>query len=211
MRKALVLLLILVSAITAHAQFPSELWHEGEVVLLQGDTLKGLVKYDLETDIVQYTRDKKTIKTYTARKLLHFEIFDNTSGRYRSFYVLPYNLNGNYQAPIIFELVYEGKKLTLLSREAIEYQVTNYPYSVAGSYTRLELVYTHFFLTDEGNILRFDGKKKDLLRGVMARKSSDIKKFIKTNRLRVERRPDLVKIVAYFNSLFEDKNASKKQ
>ncbi|MTI20690.1 hypothetical protein E1176_06625 [Fulvivirga sp. RKSG066] len=204
MKRAFVLVLIVFSAFTARAQFPSEVWHEGEVVLAQGDSLTGLVKYDLETDLVQFTTDQRTIQTFTARKLLHFEIFDKLSNRYRQFYTLPFGLTGDYQAPIIFELVFEGKKLTLLGREAIEYQVTNYPSAVAGSYTRLELVFTHFFLTDEGRIIQFDGKKNSLLRGVMSRKSSEIKKFIKSNHLRSDRRGDLIKIVSYYNSLYED-------
>ncbi|MEP2772899.1 MAG: hypothetical protein ABJH05_12175 [Fulvivirga sp.] len=204
MKKTLLIVFAMLLACGAYAQFPSEVWHDGELVLVNGDTLKGQIKYNLETDLVQFSDDKKTIKTYTARKLLHFEIFDKTSNRYRRFYVLPYNLSGNYNAPIIFELVLEGRKLTLLSREAVEYQVANYPYAVAGSYTRLILVYTHYFLTDEGEIIKFVGKKKDLLRGVMSRKSSEIKKFIKTNRIRVDSRPDLIKTVAYYNSLFEE-------
>lgn len=204
MKKSLLIVLILLLCRVTYAQFPSEVWHDGELVLVNGDSLKGQIKYNLETDLVQFSNDKKTIKTFTARKLLHFEIFDETSSRYRRFYVLPYSINGNYNAPIIFELVLEGRKLTLLSREAVEYQVANYPYAVAGSYTRLVLIYTHYFLTDEGEIIQFGGKKNDLLRGVMSKKSSEIKKFIKTNRIRVDSRPDLIKTVSYYNSLFQD-------
>lgn len=209
MKKIGFTLFLLLAVSIAYAQFPSEVWHDGKLVLSQGDTLKGLIKYDLETDIVQFSKDKQTIKTFTARKLLHFEIFDTISKTYRDFYVLPYNITGNYNAPIIFELVFEGKKITLLSREAIEYQVTNYPYSVAGSYTRLVLLYTHYFLTDEGKIIEFDDKKKTLYKDIMSDRSSEIKKFIKNNRMRVDRRIDLVKVVAYYNSLFEDEPSKK--
>lgn len=185
----------------AQAQFPSEFWHEGKMVIISGDTLKGLIKYDLETDIVQFSKDKQTIKTYSARKLLFFQIFDETANTFRRFYVLPYNLNGNYEVPLIFELIYEGRTLTLLSREAIEYVVRNYPYAVSGSYTRLELVYTHYFLTDEGKIIKFTGKKRDLLQ-VMNKRGAEIRKFLKNNRVKPERRADLVKTVSYYNSLF---------
>lgn len=204
MKRITITFCFLLALSTAFAQFPSEIWHDGKLVLTQGDTLKGLIKYDLETDLIQFSKDKKTIQTFTARKLLHFEIFDEISKTYRDFYVLPYNVSGNYNAPIIFELVFEGRKITLLSREAIEYQVTNYPYSVAGSYTQLVLVYTHFFLTDEGKIIEFDDKRKTLYRDIMSDRSSEIKKFIKNNRLKVDRRVDLLKTVAYYNSLFEE-------
>jgi len=203
-KKGVFIWVMLLFALSAKAQFPSEIWHDGEIVLTDGDTLEGLVKYNLETDIIQFSKDKKTIKTYTARKIVHFEIFDQTSDRYRNFYVLPYNLNGNYKAPIIFELIYEGSKMSMLSREAVEYEVTNYPYSVAGTYSRMVLVYTNYFLTADGNIVKFSGKKKDLIHGPMSKRSTEIKKFIKTNNIRLDRRSDLVKVVAYYNSLFQD-------
>lgn len=204
MKKGVFIWVMLFFALAAKAQFPSEIWHDGEIVLTDGDTLKGLVKYNLETDIIQFSKDKKTIKTYTARKIVHFEIFDQTSDRYRNFYVLPYNLNGNYKAPIIFELIYEGSRMSMLSREAVEYEVTNYPYSVAGTYSRMVLVYTNYFLTSDGNIVKFSGKKKDLIHGPMSKRSTEIKKFLKTNNIRLDRRSDVVKVVAYYNSLFQD-------
>ncbi|MBL6446783.1 hypothetical protein JMN32_10700 [Fulvivirga sp. 29W222] len=181
--------------------FPSEVWHDGKLVLLEGDTLVGQVKYSLETDLVQYTRGGQTVKTFTARKLLFFEIFDKTSNRYRQFYAIPYSVKSNYKAPVIFEVLYTGEHLSLLSRESIEYQVANYPYSMAGTYTRLELVYTHYFLKPDGSISQSTGKKKDLL-WVMNKKSSEIKRYIKNNKIRIDRRADLVKLVAYYNALF---------
>lgn len=35
-------------------QWAFELWHEGRVVTTDGDTLKGLIKYDIQTDIIQF-------------------------------------------------------------------------------------------------------------------------------------------------------------
>ena len=180
--------------------FPSEVWHDGKLVLLEGDTLKGQIKYNLETDLIQFTSDKKTLQTFTARKLLYFEIFDNTAVRLRQFYALPYQIQNNYKTPVMFEVLVTGEQMSLLSREAVEYQVTNYPYA-AGSYTRLELVYTHFFLKPDGSIIEFTGKKNDLL-WVMNKKSAEIKKYLKNSKVRLDRRNDLAKLVAYYNSLF---------
>lgn len=204
MKKLLFLsLAICFGYILAAAQtFPSEVWHEGKVVLLEGDTLKGQVKYNLETDLVQFSHDQKTIKTYTARKLFFFEIFDKLSNQYRQFYVLPYGIKNNYKAPVIFEVLLQGKELSVLSRESVEYQVSNYPYSMAGSYTRMVLVYTYYFLKPDGTIIQYSGKKKDLT-WIMSKKSGEIKKFIKANKIRTDKRVDLLNTVAYYNSLFE--------
>lgn len=205
MVKYLGILALCISSLAGNSQtFPSEYWHAGEVVTIEGDTLRGQIKYDLDTDIIQFSLDNKnTAQAFTARKLLYFEILDKTSNRYRYFYALPFNVSGGYNAPIFFELLHEGRHLTLLTRETIEYKVTNYPYSMGGSYTRLQLVYNYYFLTEKGKIESFSGKKRDLMH-VLSKKSSEIKKFIKTNHLRVERKRDLVKIVDYYNSLFSN-------
>ena len=195
------ILLLICTSVNAQ-KFPSEIWHEGKLVLIEGDTIRGHIKYDLEKDLVQYTQDRSIIKAYTARKLIYFEIFDGTVDKFRQFYVLPFSARSNYAAPFIFELVHEGRRMSLLSRESIEYQVTNYPYTMSGTYTRLVLTYTYFFLDSEGSIERFNGKRGDLVR-IMNKKGAEMKRYIKVNKIRPEKRPDLLRTVIHYNSLFE--------
>ncbi|HEY3403386.1 MAG TPA: hypothetical protein VGK59_08375 [Ohtaekwangia sp.] len=194
------LLVLMCSCFIAEAQeWPSELWHEGRIVLLEGDTLKGLVKYDLQQDILQLNANNRKVEAYSARKVLFFEIFDKTVSRYRQFYALPYTNQSGYKAPIFFELLEEGK-MTLLARESLEYRTYSSPY-YAGSYSRLILVYKYFFLHEDGAIESFAGSKNDLL-DLMGKQGDDVEKFIKSNRLKFDDKYDLAKIVAYYNSLF---------
>jgi hypothetical protein len=184
----------------SHAQkWPFELWHEGKIVLLEGDTLKGLVKYDLQQDLVQFSLPDKKAEVFTARKVLFFEIFDTSVHKYRQFFALPYSATSGYRAPVFFELLEEGK-MTLLTREALEYKTYNSPYYI-GSYSRLVLVNKYFLMKDDGTISEFLGKKNDLL-DLMGKKGEEVEKYMKTNRLRFDDKYDLAKIVAYYNSLF---------
>lgn len=181
-------------------QFPSDLWHEGKIVLLEGaDTLIGKVKYDLQQDLIQYTANAQTIEAYSAKKVLFFEIFDNTVHKYRSFYALPYTTQSGYRAPVFFELLEEGK-LTLLAREAIETKSYSSMYYY-GSYTRQILVYRYFFLDENGMITEFNGNKKDLLE-LMGKKAEAVEDFMKVNRLKLDEKYDFAQIVKYYNSLF---------
>ena len=76
MRKALASSILLLFAVFANAQnFPSEFWHSGKILLMSGDTLKGEVKYNMTTDVVQYKIGER-IQTFTSQKVLYFEIFD---------------------------------------------------------------------------------------------------------------------------------------
>ena len=201
--RTLVFIFFFLPFVSAAQTFPNEIWHDGKLVLIEGDTLIGWIKYDMDKDIVQHKISPDSpVNTVTPRSLVFFEIFDEIANSYRQFYVLPYNIRSNYKAPLIFEVVYQGKELTLLSREKVEFQVVSAPYTIAGSYRRMVLVYTHYFLWPDGHIEEFSGNKKDLF-WKLKNKSSEMKKFIKTNRLKTERRLDLVKAIAYYNSLFE--------
>ena len=192
-------LLISIGAPWAKAQnWPSEVWHEGRIVLVGGDTLRGLVKYDLQQDLIQYNLNDTRTEAFSARKILFFEIFDNSVRKYRQFFALPYSTPTGYKAPIFFELLEEGK-LTLLSREAVEFRTYNSPYYI-GSYSRQVLVNTYYFLNDKGDITEFTGNKNDLL-DLMGKKSKEVEKYIKANKLRYEDKYDFARIVAYYNSI----------
>ena len=193
--------LLSVSGLAQTQQWAFEQWHEGKIVLVSGDTLKGFVKYDMQQDLIQYNGQVGVVEAYTARKVLFFEIFDLTVSQYRQFFSLPYNATTGYLAPVFFELLEEGK-MTLLSRESLEYRTYNSPYNFGASYSRLVLVYKFYILEEDGNISEFIGKKSDLLE-LMGRRALDVQDFIKENKLKIEDRDDFAKIVAYYNSFFK--------
>lgn len=181
-------------------EWPFEYWHEGKIVLLNGDTLKGMVKYDLSQDLLQYTAKGESATVFTARKSLFFEIFDNTVHRYRQFYALPYANESGYRSPVFFELLAEGK-LTLLAREGIEIRTTSSMYYYGSTYSRQVLVYKYFFLNEKGDIAEFKGNRNDLL-DLMGKQGDAVEKYIKSNKLKFEEKYDLARIVTYYNSLF---------
>ncbi len=197
MRRWLTIAFVAVALPAAAQEFPFEYWHEGKMVLEGGDTLRGLVKYNLQTDLLQL-QGNNIIETYTARKVVFFEIFDQTVKRYRQFFSLPYSTNTDYKAPVFFELLEEGK-LTVLCREALEYRTISSFYYY-GSYTRLVLVNKYFLLDEDGAIIEFQGKKNDWLY-LMGKHSEDVQKYARTNRLDFDDKYDLGKIIAYYNSL----------
>jgi hypothetical protein len=177
--------------------FPSEMWHEGKLVLANDKSLSGMLKYDQIKGIVQVKNGEK-ILTYSAKSIFYFEIYDILSESHREFYVLPYGLVSSYKTPVIFEVLVEGK-LTLLSREYVVIKNVQSPYSL-GSYTREVLVYDFFFLDKNGNITKYTMKKKDLLRAV-ANRESQVNEFMKANKLHHDRRNDLVRVIAFYNAL----------
>ena len=190
--------LVLTGSVSAQ-EYAFELWHEGKVVLENGDTLKGKVKYDMQTDLVQVNMANR-YESYTARKVLFFEIFDVTVSRYRKIYSLPYATSGSYKAPVFFELLEEGK-ITLLSREALEYRTIPSAYYLYGTTNRLVVVYKYFTLRENGDIVPFIGKRNDWLEMMKDRKT-EVQKYVKARKLDFDEKYHLSTIIAYYNSLF---------
>jgi len=179
-------------------QFAFELWHEGKLVLETSDTLRGLVKYDQQNDIIQI-KNRGQLQSYTARKVLFVEIFDTGAKRYRQFYSLPYSANNTYKTPIFFELICEGK-LTVLCREKVEYRTVNSSSFYYGTTTRLVLVNTFYLLKPDGTISEFEGRKADWLR-LMENREKEVKSFVKDNKLDFDYKYELARIIEYYNSL----------
>jgi len=205
MYRILLLTLTLVIAVSFHIvgqEFPSEMFHEGKVILQSGDTVKGKTKYDMQNDMVQVVSGS-VVHTLTARKILYFTIFDQTVNMHRTFYSIPYNIHDDYRVPMLFEVLYEGE-LSLLAREAIVQEtVPQYSnlYRSSVNMTRTRLAYEYFFLDKKGNFTKYNEKKKSELYSIMHRREPQIKQYIKKNNLKTDLRRDLVRITAYYNAI----------
>lgn len=198
--------LIFIFTVSVQAQlFPSDVWHEGKAVLVNDDTLRGMIKYDIPKNSLQVKLRNEKVLAFSAQNLFFFEIYDEGIKSYRHFYSLPYRVGENYSVPHIFEVLYEGR-LTLLCRERIaqierERQIRGS--NLAGTLpndSRLILTFDFYFLEKDGTISLYEPKKRKLL-SIMDRKYTEVKKYIKRNNLRYDHIRDLVRITAYYNAL----------
>ena len=60
--------------------------------------------------------------------------------------------------------------------------------------------YDFYFLTKAGKLTQFSGLKRDLLR-ILVKKKNKLQPFIKENRLKTDDLRDLVRIIAFYNSI----------
>ena len=187
-------------------QFPSQIWHKGTLVLADGSTTTGLVKYDLETNLVQLQAE--TVITFTASNVTSFDIYDETYNGFRKFYSLPYALNGDYETPVFFEVLTQGDHIALLCREFIATDsrgMNNWagmgmnpfwgPQMVSG----FRLAFTYYFLKG-GRLERYSGKKKELF-DLLSGYDEEMQLYMRKNRLEHDQRGDLLRITAYYNEL----------
>ncbi|MCV9386233.1 hypothetical protein [Reichenbachiella ulvae] len=197
---ASILYLAFLSPLVAQ-DFSTRLWHKGWAVTMDGDTLRGDIKYDMEVNTIQILSDDK-VYTYNSKKVMYVEFFDSLLKSYRQFYSIPYNVTGDFRAPILFEVLYEGPT-TLLAREKIVLETD--PYSQSYYYTgpgttRERLSLTFFFAFKDGSIERYSGKKGELY-AILDDHPGQLKDYIKKNKLDVNEVRDLVRIMAFYNSI----------
>ena len=180
-------------------QISSNEWYKGIVVTTDQDTISGEIKYDFSTNMVTLVKNKSVI-AFSSHKLIYFEIYDEDYKSYREFYTIPYKNTSNYVTPVLFELQYESV-LSLLSRENIVMETSSLGYGYGLPIVSQPSVrYDFFFLTKAGKITQFSGSKKDLLR-ILAKKKNELQTFIKSNRLKTDELRDLVRIIAFYNSI----------
>lgn len=194
-----IVVFVLLSSNSFGQVFPFDLWHDGKLVLEAGDTIRGTIKYDLQ-DLLQVKHNGR-LESFTARKVVFFEIFDQTYKRYRNFYSLPFSPTGGYKTPVFFEVLTEGK-ITVLTREKIEYRTYSSPFFYYGGYSsRLVLVNIYYLLKENGSIEQFSGRRNDWY-DLMGNRQNDMHEYAKENHLDLDRKYDLKRVIDYYNSGF---------
>jgi hypothetical protein len=92
-------------------------WGEGSIMLQDNTELKGLLKFDDKKEIVAFESGNLS-KSFTARKVLGFEYFDNRKDVQRVYYSLPYQSEEtgaeNYG---FFEVLRQYPNFTVLIRK----------------------------------------------------------------------------------------------
>ncbi|MDW3191612.1 MAG: hypothetical protein R8G66_04585 [Cytophagales bacterium] len=200
MRVSSFIVVFFLFAVSAKAQqFSSDFWHDGFVVTAKGDTLRGQVKYDMETNVVLL--QNRSFKTLSSFQVFYFNIYDKLVENYRQFYSIPYRLKYDHETPVFFELLFEGP-LSLLAREAIVQETVPLGNSVTRgtSVVRDKVALEFYFVDKDGDLAAYSGKKSDLYE-IMSLKGRKVKEFIKSNSLKTDNARDLVRITAFYNSI----------
>jgi len=181
------------------SQASSNEWHKGIVVTTDQDTISGEIKYDFSSNMITLVKNESVI-AFSSHKLVYFEIYDESYKSFREFYAIPHKNASNYFTPTLFELQFEGV-LSLLSREKIVLETSSvgYGYGVP-IITQPTVRYDFYFLTKTGKLTQFSGSKRDLLR-ILAKKKNKLQSFIRGNRLKTDDLRDLVRIIAFYNSI----------
>jgi len=174
----------------------------GYLVLAEGDTLRGQFLLKLEDNLVQLM-EKESIKTFSAKQINTLNVLDDEAGLERFYYPFPFKLISSYKMPTLFEMLLSGKHLSLLQRERIILEtVPVYDFYMNRTMyaTRNRIKAEVFLMWNEDKIRKFNYSRKELFNWLND-EQKPLKAYIKENKLSVNNRADLKKIVLYYNQL----------
>ena len=174
----------------------------GMVVLTTDDTLYGTFTIDLADNLLE-VHIGNTIRTFSARQVQHFTYKEEEDEKREHIFVsLPYNERSNYKVPTFFDMLYGGKRLSLLVRESyVTVSLPQYDSFTNRSFNRTQtrLVQDFFFLTEAGLVKRYGNRRKDLY-ALFPEHEAHIKQYMEQNNLGYTSREDLFKITEYCNT-----------
>lgn len=184
--------------------FPHEGWHQGSVMFNDDKVFEGVIKYDLESDIVHFNVGGE-VRVYSAGQIKTFSFFQKDIKKNRVFHSLPFATKNGYKRPKLFELIYEGK-MSFLVREFLS--VDRYPKSdrptrrnVVTGVMRYESIDYELYLADEsGEVIPIKKRRKRVIEALGSHEEQ-VRTFIKQNKLRMSFIEDLTKLMVYYNSL----------
>ncbi len=201
------LILGLLAAQTANGQtFSKDVWHDGEADLFSGETLRGKLKYDLETNNLQLTNDG-TLKSYSSFQVASFQFFDALAKVPRTFYTLPYQRTADYNSPVFFELFADGESLSLLNREVVIQRAVN-PMGMWGGWgfrpmgMSMPVIEDVYFVLNKGKetVIKLADQRGGVL-ALMPDYQDEVANFMKQKKLNPNQRNELIQIMNYYNSL----------
>lgn len=208
-------------------------WAPGEVRLNDGSLFSGIIKYNEQIGSITYKSDSlaKDSRTFSEEDVVALSL-KNETGILRRFYSFPVSDPENKEIILLFEVVKEFKNWAVLSRKTgihvlrakgeQQYDLTT---GTSSPTTSAKISQTEYFyiMDDQGSIefffvsenLESDGlfgsqKKKsrmtegDLLMVKMQPFTSQVEIFAKKNKLKFDKRDDLLKILDYYESLLDN-------
>lgn len=174
-------------------------WHFGSIVSKNSDTIRGLVKYDFTSDLIQFDR-AGIIKVFTPAQLNYCEFTDSLSGRLRKIVSHNFETSPGYSKPLFFELLVSGK-LTLLCRELVVLRSNGNMGSQGFNNSYRDISFSFFYLRNQ-EVSYFYNKKKRVL-SLFGQDKNTVAEFAKKNRYRFYSQYDLTHLFQFYNSLHD--------
>lgn len=172
--------------------FPT-LWSSGNILLTDGSSYTGPIKYNVARNLVQVKVSGET-RVYAANQIAKFEIFEElpqgtgsnveANGKKSLYYSLPYDEEQGSQNPKFFELVVSGNT-SLLSR-----------WVKGNAFYNRKL----YLINQEGKITEIKKRRGSVIKAFDG-EHEELKSIVREERLNMYNIPDVIRLVEAYNEL----------
>lgn len=176
--------------------FSKNYWHQGEITLKTGESFKGLLKYHLEHDLVEF-QIGNTTKTFGSTLLESFSFMDTLTKVERVFYSLPKKTPAGYKTYHLYEVIGEGD-FALLTREKVVMKPHNKGIDLKGTGKYDWVLEDSFYYLDKDGVVKQCSKVNDLA-SLLDVPSTDLKQYIKANKVNMTKRNDFMNMITYYS------------
>lgn len=179
-------------------EIPSDFWHRGNVYQCEGDTISGLINYDLNRELIQFKNDSIS-RIYTVKNIDGFSIEDTIYHDHREFLVYEREIREDVLVRNFFQYETTYKDYELLSREILVHTAKGSIINTGFSSDHRDVSYA-FFLFKENTLYPIDVNKRSLLE-LFEGKEEQILNYMKVNKVRLSSRQDVVNLFEYYKTL----------
>lgn len=174
-------------------------WKQGKIQLRNGKVVDGELVYDLQNDMVNFRKGSENF-TFTAQSINSF-FFLTKDSTYRSFITYKFKTSENFESPMFFEFLLEGK-IPLLGRESYVYYSEGSSISSGFHSSDIKrIMYTHYILNKKGKIQALPNKRD--LHLVFIGYENQMKKIIRSKRINISQKDDVIYLFTEYYKLIQ--------
>lgn len=170
----------------------------GQVIFRSGDSAEYYLRYDMYSDEIEYLKNKSLYSVINMPSLDHI----NLNGQrivYQTYYV-----NNKQSSGYLVQLV--TNKCSLYQKLRVKFEDTqpaqSMPYKEASPAQFKSTPVKWYYSNDNSTITQFKPDNAGL-KQVSAKHFSELKAYIKANKLKIKKEDDLVALFEYYNMLLK--------
>lgn len=191
-------ILLLFGAVHANNLNPFQAWSEGEVVLMSGEKIEGLINIDYKLDIVQCKLEDGSIRAFSPVNVSHFSFFDQETKNRRFFAAINFENRYDYEHKSFFEVIINGELSVLRKGKYVKRVPVRS--GAATNYNVKTIVHHNYYAFTNDEQKRIRNFRKDVL-PMMEEHEDKLKRYIKKHKLNVNELVDQLMVVNYYNYL----------
>ena len=183
----------------ANAEGSKYIFEEFKLAKIEGLAGSHLVRFDPVDNIIQLKKEKNRILSLSKKYQYKIDLLDG-SGSYETQQYI--DSDGKIENTF-FEKIYTSAEFSLFKKHRIKFQPSkpaksSYEPETPAKFIKLDDSYYLMNQVDNPKHLVQIPKKKKALLNFFGKKSSEVSKFVKTQKLKTDSEEDLIRIIGYY-------------